>query len=94
VVFEILTFRLATGVDEATFRAIDERVQVEFAYRQPGFVRRTLGRHDDGRWLALTIWVDPESALDAQARFDESDLGREFTELVTDVVVERFRGVD
>ena len=92
--FEILTFRLAPGVDEVTFRAIDERVQVEFAYHQRGFVRRTLGRHDDGRWLVLTIWVDADSALAAQAHFDESDLGREFTELVTDVVVERFRGVD
>ena len=94
MVFEILTFRLAHGIDEATFRAIDERIQVEFAYQQPGFVRRKLGRHDDGRWLALTIWVDPESALAAQTRFEESDLGREFARLVTDVVIERFRGVD
>lgn len=92
--FEILTFRLATGVDADTFRAIDERIQVQFAYQQPGFVRRTLGRHDDGRWLALTIWADPDSALVARERFDESDLGREFAALVTDVVVERFRGAD
>jgi hypothetical protein len=90
-VFEILTFRLAPGVDTDTFRAIDERIQVEFAYQQPGFVRRTLGRHDDGRWLALTIWADAESALAAQNVFDETDLGREFGALVTDVVVERFR---
>ena len=90
--FEILTFRLASGVDTDTFRAIDERIQVEFAYQQPGFVRRTLGRHDDGRWLALTIWADAESALAAQNVFAETDLGREFAALVTDVVVERFRG--
>ena len=90
--FEILTFRLASGVDASTFRAIDERVQVEFAYQQPGFVRRTLGRHDDGRWLALTVWTDSESALAAQERFDDTDLGREFAAVVTDVVVERFRG--
>jgi len=93
-VFEILTFRLAPGVDEATFRAIDERVQVEFAYQQPGLVRRTLGRHDDGRWLALTIWTDSESALAAHERFVETDVGREFAAAVTDVAVERFRGVD
>lgn len=92
--FEILTFRLAPGVDTATFREIDERIQVEFAYQQPGFVRRTLGRHDDGRWLALTIWADAESALAAQTVFDENDLGREFAASVTDVVVERFRGAD
>jgi hypothetical protein len=93
-VFEILTFRLAPGVEAETFRAIDERVQVEFAYQQRGFVRRTLGRHDDGRWLVLTIWADPDSALAAQNVFDETDLGHEFAALVTDVAVERFRGVD
>ena len=91
--FEILTFRLAPGVDVETFRSIDERVQVEFAYQQPGFVRRTLGRHDDGRWLALTIWTDSESALAAQERFDETDLGRKFASVLTDVAVDRFRGV-
>ena len=92
--FEILTFRLAPGVDEASFRSLDERIQVEFAYQQPGIIRRTLGRHDDGRWLALTIWADPESAAVAQRVFDESDLGREFAALATDTVVERFRGAD
>ena len=91
--FEILTFRLAPGIDAETFKAIDERVQVEFAYQQPGFVRRTLGRHDDGRWLVLTIWTDSESALTAQERFDDTDLGREFAAVLTDVAVERFRGV-
>lgn len=92
--FEILTFRLAPGVETETFRSIDERIQVEFAYQQPGIIRRTLGRHDDGRWLALTIWADPESALAARRVFDDSDLGREFAALVTNVVVERFRGAD
>ena len=92
--FEILTFRLAPGVDEASFRSLDERIQVEFAYHQPGFVRRTLGRHDDGRWLALTIWADDTAAADAQRAFDDSDLGREFAALATDTVVERFRGAD
>lgn len=92
--FEILTFRLAPGVDAQTFRALDQRIQVEFAYQQPGIIRRTLGRHDDGRWLAFTIWADPESASAAQQAFDESDLGREFAAMATDVAVERFRGAD
>ncbi len=90
--FEILTFRLAPGVDETTFRAIDARVQVEFAYQQPGFVRRTLGRHDDGRWLVITIWADSESGIAAQQAFEADDLGNEFAALLVDVVVERFHG--
>ena len=91
--FEVLTFRLAPGVDEAVFRALDERVQVEFAYHQPGFLRRTLGRRDDGRWLVLTIWSDPDAASAAEQAFDRSDLGTSFRDLLTDVAVERFHGV-
>lgn len=92
--FELLTFRLAPGVDEGTFRSVDERVQTEFAYHQPGILRRTLGRHDDGRWLALTIWADADAATAAERAFAASDLGAEFAALVTDVVVERFHGAD
>ncbi|HUS42460.1 MAG TPA: hypothetical protein VMY16_07310 [Ilumatobacteraceae bacterium] len=88
--FEVLTFRLAPGVDEASFRALDERIQVEFAYQQPGLVRRTLGRHSDGRWLALTIWAGDAAAADAQRAFENSDLGAAFAALAIDVHVDRF----
>jgi hypothetical protein len=93
-VYEILTFRLAPGVDESALRAFDERIQTDFAYQQPGILRRTLGRHDDGRWLALTVWADADAATAAQHAFASSNLGTEFASLVTDVVVERFHGVD
>jgi hypothetical protein len=93
-VLEILTFRLGPGVDEATFRGIDARLQVEVCYQQPGFVRRTLGRHDDGRWLVLTIWTNSESAATAARVVDGTEFGRQFAALTTDVVVERFHGVD
>lgn len=93
VVIEIMTFRLAVGVDESMFRAVDERVQVEFAYHQPGFLRRTLGRHDDGRWLILTIWADPDAAGAAAQAFERSDLAEAFRAMLTDTAVERFRGV-
>ena len=46
-VIEIMTFRLRGGVDESVFRDVDGRVQVEFAYQQPGLLRRTLGRRGD-----------------------------------------------
>lgn len=92
--FEILTFRLAPGVDEPTLRSIDDHVQVEFAYHQPGFLRRTIGRHVDGRWLVLTVWTDVESALAAAKAFECSELGAEFAALLTDVSVERFHNVD
>ena len=92
--FEILTFRLRADTDEDTFRALDERIQTEFAYHQPGCLRRTLGRHEDGRWLALTVWADAASASAARTAFEESDLGAEFATSTIEVVVEHFHGVD
>ena len=93
--FEITTFRLAPGVDEQAFRDLDERVQVEVAYHQPGFLRRSLGRHADGRWLVLTVWASRDDADAGRAALDSSPLGAEFRALLEpgSVVVERFDGV-
>ena len=95
IVIEIMTFRLASGVDESVFRDVDGRVQVEFAYRQQGFLRRTLGRHGD-RWLVLQVWRSVEAADAATAAFDASALGAEFMALVDpdSLAVERYEGVD
>ena len=49
-VIETMTFRLRLGVDEAEFLGVDKRLQSEFAYQQPGLVRRTTARSDDGAW--------------------------------------------
>ncbi len=93
--FEIITFRLADGVDPAVFRTVDGRVQVEFAYQQPGLLRRTLGRRDQ-TWLVLQIWTTSEAAHAASAAFDGSPLGREFLALIDpdSLVVDRYEGVD
>ena len=95
IVIEIMTFRLASGADESVFRDVDGRVQVEFAYRQPGFLRRTLARHDD-RWLVLQVWRSVEAAGAATTAFDASPLGAEFMALVDldSLAVERYEGVD
>lgn len=71
-IFEITTFRLADGVDEAAFLDLDARVQTEFASFQPGFVRRTTARGDDGRWVVVTLWgsVGDADACAAQAGDD------------------------
>ena len=64
------TFRLAPGVDDATFCREDARVQQEVAYRHPGLVRRTTARSTDGEWLISTIWASAAHADAATAILD------------------------
>ena len=59
---EIMTFRLRPETSEADFLAADRRVQVEFAYHQPGMVRRTTAHNPDGDWVVIDLWA---SAADA-----------------------------
>ncbi len=53
---EVTRFRLRSGVDEAAFRAADARYQTEFAYRQPGLLRRTTAISEDGEWIVIELW--------------------------------------
>jgi hypothetical protein len=61
-VIEMLTFRLAAAADEDAFRRADRRVQVEFAYLQPGMMRRTTARSEDGEWIVLDLWQSADAA--------------------------------
>jgi hypothetical protein len=63
-VIEIMRFRLAPGTDEAAFLAADQRVQEDFAYQQPGLLRRTTARGPGGGWIVIDLW---RSAADADA---------------------------
>ncbi len=69
-------------MDVEHFVVVDERVQTEFAYQQPGLVRRTTGRNDDGRWLVLQVWSTDTAATTAARAFDSSAVGAEFMSLV------------
>lgn len=40
-ILEITTFRLLHGVATEAFSGVDAMVQTDFAYQQPGLVRRT-----------------------------------------------------
>ena len=62
MVVELLTFRLASGVDEAAFLEADARVQAQLSSRE-GFMRRTTARAaDDGEWLVVSLWSSVEAA--------------------------------
>jgi hypothetical protein len=62
VQIEIMTFRLRPETTEADFLAADRRVQVEFAYHQPGMVRRTTARTPDGDWVVIDLWASADDA--------------------------------
>jgi len=60
-IVEVTTFRLAEGMTDESFLALDRRVQTELVPNQPGFLRRTTARHGDD-WLVVTLWASEESA--------------------------------
>jgi hypothetical protein len=60
-IVEVAMFRLAEGVTDASFLALDRRVQTELVPNQPGFLRRTTARHGDD-WLVVTLWSTEDAA--------------------------------
>lgn len=95
-VIEIMRFRLAAGTPEDEFLAADRRLQEEFAYRQPGMVRRTTARGEDGGWIVIDLW---RSAADADAcdrRWDGDPVAQAFMALVDRATVstERYAPLD
>src|SRR5436305_14731179 len=71
-VIETTTFRLADGVDEAAFLEADEQARTSFLYHQPGMMRATTARADDGEWLGVALWAAYENAH-AAAELEHAD---------------------
>lgn len=66
---QITRFRLRDDVDEARLVDADARLQADFAYQQPGLLRRTTARSGDGEWLVIELWrsdADADAALGRQ----------------------------
>jgi heme-degrading monooxygenase HmoA len=71
-VIETVRFRLQPDADEDAFLRADKRVQAEFAYQQPGLLRRTTARGDDGHWIVITLWRTASEADAMTARWSSS----------------------
>jgi hypothetical protein len=69
-VIELMRFRLSPGADMEGFMAADKRLQMEFAYQQPGLLRRTTARSADGSWLVVDLWRSAADADACAARWD------------------------
>jgi heme-degrading monooxygenase HmoA len=70
-VVEITTFRLAEGVSDESFLALDKRLQTELVPNRSGFLRRTTARHGQ-EWLVVTLWLSEDAAA-AFSRETEGD---------------------
>ena len=76
-IVEITTFRLAEGVTDEAFLALDRRIQTELVPNQPGFLRRTTARHGDD-WLVVTLWAADADAAAYQRAVEGHPLQVEF----------------
>lgn len=93
---EIMRFRLADGRDEADFLAADRRLQEEFAYQQPGLLRRTTARAEDGGWVVIDLWRSATDADACAARWERDPVAQAFMAMLdrSTVAVERFQEME
>lgn len=93
---EIMSFRLRAEADATAFLVADRRVQTEFAYHQPGLLRRTTARSDDGQWVVIDLWQSDNQADASSERWDSDPITAEFMTFVEDgsVRIQRFATLD
>jgi len=91
-----MRFRLPPGGDEAALLAADRRVQEEFSYQQPGLLRRTTARGEDGSWIVIVLWRSDADADAAEARAERDELAQAALALLdcSSVSVHRFQELD
>lgn len=88
-----MRFRLPPGADEAAFLAADRQVQEEFASRQPGLLRRTTARGQDGGWVVIDLWRSVADADACDARWEHDPVTQGFMALLdrSSVTTERYQ---
>jgi hypothetical protein len=98
-VIETMTFRLVDGADEDAFLAVDKRLQTEFAYQQPGLLRRTTARGVGdrvGEWVVIDLWARGADADACAGRWDDDPLAQELMSYIdrSTVDVRRYTDLD
>jgi hypothetical protein len=67
---ELVNYRLNDGADPDAFLAINRVVGAEFTSAQPGFIKREIGRGDDGAWLIAVTWQTADDARNSIGNID------------------------
>ena len=91
-----MKFRLPPGADEAAFLEADRRLQEEFAYQQPGLLRRTTARGEDGGWIMIALWRSSADADASETRAEHDEPTRALRALLdrSTLSVERYQELD
>ena len=91
-----MRFRLEPGGDEAAFLAADRRVQEDFAHQQPGLLRRTIARGEDGDWIMIVLWRSTAEADASEARAERDEVMQAFLAQLdsASLAVERYQELD
>jgi hypothetical protein len=84
---EIMTFRLAPAADEEAFVAADAEVQSDFAYQQPGLLRRTTARSASGDWIVIDLFRSDSDADAVAARWGHDPVTARFMSFVDTATV-------
>lgn len=96
MIIEILRFRLSRGTDEAAFLEADRGVQTEFAYHQPGMLRRTTAKGPEGTWVVVDLWRSAADADRCDALWGQDPVTDKFRALIdaNSVTTERYETLD
>ena len=79
---EVIHFRPKPDADEQEFLREDERVGKEYTPKQPGFRSRESARNDNGDWVVIVHWDDPQSAQASMELFPNDPTAKRFIELM------------
>jgi hypothetical protein len=79
---EIMSFKLADGVSDEAFEAVDFRVQTDYAARQTGLLRRTTGHTADGVWIVIMVWRSNEDQEAAGENWGKDPATAEFGDFI------------
>ena len=87
-----MQFRLLPGSRDTDFLAVDQRLQTEFAYQQPGLLRRTTARSKDGEWLVTDYWRSDHDADACAEQWEHNEIAHSFMDFIerSSVRVQRF----
>ena len=79
---EIVTFRLAEGVDLETFKAENAKMEHAFLGHLQGFKTRDTAANADGQVLVVLHWERAEDAQASMDKFIDSPDTKTFTALI------------